>query len=405
MLTAKDALGCTFTLPVTAPSDMLQIIRKGNFFCPCCNGGLILKAGSIKIPHFAHKSNHGCNASSEPESLYHLLGKRKLFNWLLSRGIYAELECYLPEIRQRADILAIIGDIKYAIEFQCSSISQAEFEKRTNSYRSAGIFPVWLLSEKWLEHHSGFSINITSFTSLFMKGTAEAPYLLSYSPLENRLFIRRNLSSISSRKWLGEFAAFYLDGLPPKMTLPLQTPSWFNEWWKSRERWLMAITTHGSIHKNFLFQLYTSGLSPASLPAEIGIPVSGSHLIETAAIQWQALIYIGTFKKVPVNGIVSAGVVKKCFSRHINKGDIRLRSFPLMEAVHPWIPVIKYFELLETAGYMEKISGSAWRKRKDFTILETKDEQKEFSLKWNVILKNHWQTKVHDFSDYFPLLQ
>ncbi|RFU68016.1 hypothetical protein D0469_13060 [Peribacillus saganii] len=405
MLTAKDASGSMFTLPITADFEMLHTIRKRKFFCPCCDGDLILKAGSIKIPHFAHKSSIECTAASEPESQYHLLGKRKLFSWLLSRGISAELESYLPGIRQRADILAVIGEVTYAVEFQCSSISQAEFEKRTNSYRRAGISPVWLLSEKSMDSNSRTNFNMNAFQSLFLCGSTAAPFLLTYCPLENLLIIRRNIVAFSPRKWLGESAAFLLDRLPPKMNLKLQTPNWFYEWWRNRESWCASMVNHGSIKNPFLLKLYANGLSVASLPAEIGIPVCGSHMIETAAIQWQFLIYLGALINVPVNGIVTAGVVKKCVSRHIKRGDIRLRSLPLLDEVNAWIPAMDYLKLLDTAGYLEKISGSAWRKRKDFTILETKQEQQEFFRRWHLILKDHWQCGDRNFSDYFPLFR
>ena len=126
MLTAKGIDGKLYTLPEKLSAEMISLIKRAQpYYCPCCDTELVLKAGSIKIPHFAHKSNASCDASSEPESTYHLLAKRKLFAWFTSYGYDAVLEGYIPTIKKRADILVRVDEKKYAVEFQCSTISEA----------------------------------------------------------------------------------------------------------------------------------------------------------------------------------------------------------------------------------------------------------------------------------------
>ena len=84
MLTAKGIDGRLFTLPEKVSTDLLPTIKAAQpFYCPCCDSEVVVKAGFIKIPHFAHKSHASCHASSEPESDYHLLAKRNLFTWFL----------------------------------------------------------------------------------------------------------------------------------------------------------------------------------------------------------------------------------------------------------------------------------------------------------------------------------
>ena len=69
MLTAKGIDGKLYTLPEKLSAEMISLIKRARpYYCPCCDTELVLKAGSIKIPHFAHKSNASCDASSEPES-------------------------------------------------------------------------------------------------------------------------------------------------------------------------------------------------------------------------------------------------------------------------------------------------------------------------------------------------
>lgn len=57
-------------------------LKGRRFFCPVCGGELAVKLGLQKAPHFAHKQNKSCSIDIEPESAYHLEGKRQLYVWL-----------------------------------------------------------------------------------------------------------------------------------------------------------------------------------------------------------------------------------------------------------------------------------------------------------------------------------
>jgi len=115
-----------------------------DFFCPACGGRVILKKGRVKRPHFAHKTLTAyCQAMAEAEGPEHLSLKEALYHW--SRG---QLEAYLPEIQQTADLL--IGDC-LALEIQCSSLSIKRLMERTLAYRQLGYPVFWLLGERlWL---------------------------------------------------------------------------------------------------------------------------------------------------------------------------------------------------------------------------------------------------------------
>ena len=47
----------------------------------------------------------------------------------------------------------------------------------------------------------------------------------------------------------------------------------------------------------FFVPLYANRLTAATLPIEVGIPVKGMSLIKTAAIEWQAWIYMDVLHK------------------------------------------------------------------------------------------------------------
>lgn len=118
--------------------------RKNDYYCCLCKERVILKKGQIKVPHFSHGHNSDCSVYSEGETWEHLKGKSDLYDWLMVMGCGPELEVYIAEINQRADILINWKEQQYAIEYQCSPISEKEVIMRTQGYLSAGIKPVWI---------------------------------------------------------------------------------------------------------------------------------------------------------------------------------------------------------------------------------------------------------------------
>lgn len=121
----------------TRKADLLEVC------CPGCQGALIFKNGQQKIPHFAHRQQQDCQLFSEGETAEHLAGKRFLQRILPAE---AQMEAYLPHLQQRPDLLWQ----RLAVEFQCSSLSQARFQERTTNYQAHGYQPWWLLGKQFL---------------------------------------------------------------------------------------------------------------------------------------------------------------------------------------------------------------------------------------------------------------
>ncbi|MBD5823299.1 competence protein CoiA [Lactococcus petauri] len=143
MLIALDKDGKTINL-----LDNSSI--SGPFYCPACKSPLRLKKGKIKIPHFAHISVQNCDSWSENESAQHLGLKLSLYQWFKKKE-KVELEKYVPEIKQTADLL--VND-KLAIEIQCSPLSLQRLEERTVSYKEKGYYVLWLQGrDLWLKNN------------------------------------------------------------------------------------------------------------------------------------------------------------------------------------------------------------------------------------------------------------
>lgn len=82
---------------------------------------------------------------SEPETEEHINGKRDLYEWIkIQNGVTdAVLEGWIPETRQRPDIMFKYNDKQCVIEFQCSPIA-TEYYERHDLYRSSGICDIWI---------------------------------------------------------------------------------------------------------------------------------------------------------------------------------------------------------------------------------------------------------------------
>lgn len=106
----------------------------GHYACPCCGGGLILKAGEIKAAHFAHREGSDCDDFTHDMSDWHKWWQNQFP--LQCREVPFEANGE----RHRADIAA--GD--FVIEFQHSPISPDEFWRRNRFYNACGRFVYWV---------------------------------------------------------------------------------------------------------------------------------------------------------------------------------------------------------------------------------------------------------------------
>lgn len=120
-------------------------VKSGRYFCPVCETPVVLKAGSIKVPHFSHRHILQCSRYLyKRESLLHLKLKHDLY-LELNRFYDTAMEYYLDSIEQIPDLL-IEHDL--ALEIQLSRISPELILSRTAGYYKLGMRVMWLLEEK-----------------------------------------------------------------------------------------------------------------------------------------------------------------------------------------------------------------------------------------------------------------
>lgn len=210
--------------PITAPAlndSQVDKIRKDKikFICQHCEEELLLKAGLIKIKHFAHVKNSDCPSYSESEihrackyTLYNQLKKQNNSVFLerrydLSNQPNSEIKIleYKNTLRaisenhyhqedldfSRSNLVfyyerqVVIPDISIihnnnliAIEIQKTKINKAEFYARTLFYSKFNIPVIWIIPEQELyscfplntpPNHLSFDRNIPSLWNEFKK--------------------------------------------------------------------------------------------------------------------------------------------------------------------------------------------------------------------------------------------
>lgn len=120
-----------------------SIKSDGIFVCPFCQSEVILKQGSIKIAHFAHKPPSSCEYGSG-ESELHRRCKEEIYTSLqFIPWLNCELEKPIGVVRPDIYMESKSGR-KIAIEVQLSSLSLDRISFRTEQYNRLGVYVLWL---------------------------------------------------------------------------------------------------------------------------------------------------------------------------------------------------------------------------------------------------------------------
>ncbi|HRE49036.1 MAG TPA: competence protein CoiA family protein [Aggregatilineales bacterium] len=131
------------------PTEAIRALSDAGLLrCPECDGAVILKAGAVRLHHFAHLA--ACtNGHGEAETDSHRAGKWALYDHFRLKSTLAALEWRLGE--QRADVYieaAAEGTVgRFALEFQQANNSAAEWDTRHAGYRALGVTDCWFLGQ------------------------------------------------------------------------------------------------------------------------------------------------------------------------------------------------------------------------------------------------------------------
>lgn len=292
--------------------ELLRLRTIHTFYCPDCEKRLLLKVGDIKIPHFAHKSLSACG-SSEPESSLHLQGKILLHQFFIDKNMPAEIEIYLPEIRQRADVL--VGR-QSVIEFQCSPISSSEVSKRSAAYSHHGLDFTWISGVKENLENKVQTLNMMEFQIEMLLQEGHSSYLLLLNPETQQFQYFSNLFHISGSKWVGKVISLPLH----RQSYPFAVPKPLN-----KIEFDVICTIFANACRNYIKSQYFArkryqnpfwllcykiGLDMQNLPQTIGVPIIGADCIQGHTVIWQLEMIRAYRQGVSIEHLLSSGVLK-----------------------------------------------------------------------------------------------
>jgi competence protein CoiA len=115
----------------------------GPFSCPNCVDETILKKGTMKVHHFAHKPPITCEYG-RGETEQHRECKLTIYEGLRSHPRFSEVQIERSLGTVRPDVSGHMNAIPFAIEVQISALTMDQIIYRTSEYAKKGIHVLWL---------------------------------------------------------------------------------------------------------------------------------------------------------------------------------------------------------------------------------------------------------------------
>lgn len=342
MICAQDKNGKLYA------ADEVSRKKARHLLCPGCHRPVLLRRGEQVIAHFAHLAGQCCEYESEAESQEHIRGKLMLADALSGQGYQIEMEAYLPQIKQRPDLLV---NQKYPLEIQCSDLSFRRLKERNDGYRSIGMTPHWILGEKFLPDrkltpfHKACLFEINGEPTLaFLNAREEGLLLLSHFKSVNRServsFIRR----------VSDFDQM-TDDLPfsdkrivePRVQI-------------ARNKKLFAESVHYQNPKirPFCQQLYKAGQTWLDLPDIVFHTISSEWMLAGVPEYWKWL-----FVKEFLAGS-SRLITRKDIKNWLQKNPIQWHYLPFLSETTQYRPLNEWLKLLEENDYISQKSKTVW---------------------------------------------
>ncbi|MCY8346427.1 competence protein CoiA [Bacillus haynesii] len=276
--------------------DLKRLRKRHAFYCPVCRCELDLKIGSVKLPHFAHKPGEACPVPHEPESPYHLKGKRLLYEWLGRRGFCPVLEPYLQEIRQRPDLLLEHETRQVAVEFQCANLDAAAYRKRTEGFLKLGIEPLWILGGNRIRRLTGNLFQLSRFHWQFIQKSEKPPKLLFFCPEQKAFIILEHLipfqtnKTSASLRFLPLAEASWRDLTARESCSPLQLKDWKRNIFSFRTSTVRFLSKEAKQIAALFYEKYQLPLP--FFPSEVFLPVPSGYIFANPVYVWQGYLFL-----------------------------------------------------------------------------------------------------------------
>ncbi|GGE51257.1 competence protein [Pullulanibacillus camelliae] len=369
--------------------ELQEMKGSEHFYCQSCGEEVIMKLGQSVAWHFAHKAAGDCPNQHEPETRTHLTGKSKLYHWLKTNGVKAEVEYYLPAIQRRPDLYLPERVPPLAIEFQCATIGYEQLKARSDSLAAEGIRVCWLFGSHRLKKLAPnlFKLSAMELATLQEMAThSERTYFLRYfSPTKKLFCFLQLLFPLTSTQFIGiehsqpDSHINLKEFLTPSFHSPVYL-SWKRHWLRQKKHWRTKVLPKFSPLERYLFTICARRRHVfSSYPAYIGLPIASSIAIATPPYLWQMWI-ITHFVNRGKGAYFTLEEIERGFQKMVLQRyfqlHLMLRFQPIRQAL------TDYLLLLSRVGLITPLSGDSYRinqsiewKNLDLETLLKKDQK------------------------------
>lgn len=355
MLSAATEDGEYITL-VTQSKEVINELRNRKvFYCPMCKQKVIIKAGTMMVPHFAHHTKSQCDLEQGGESEYHYKGKLLLYNWLKRQQMNVELEAYIPEIKQRPDLLFTVKDKQIAIEFQCATIDSRTIFQRNNGYKRANIIPIWILGANLFKRKSSYHFQTSHFIHSFIHRFSQKypTTLFFFCPKSEQLSLVQDIIPTNSHRAIAK-----------QSFIPLHQATFYHLFikkylsnkelftiWKDELK-LFRLRKRSNFGRDRVWRnwLYKQGLHIDHVSTYIYLPIRSQYIMKVPLWHWQSKFVLEFLTKQSLGTVFS-----------IKQAHSYLRRFKKNKIDQQLIrksgdPINEYLQLLSQLGILKKMS-------------------------------------------------
>ncbi len=382
MLSAKTEKGLIISLNEYSDIEEIKKLQvTHNFYCPVCNERVMMRLGLHRRWHFAHFRQSTCG-TSEGESDYHLQGKELLFDWFSKQNIQVDLEPYISSIQQRPD-LYLPQPYHIPIEFQCSTIRDQLFLKRTFQYKKIDKPPLWILGGNRLKRSSEQIFQLTRMDWLTLnenERTPQQPYILYFCPTSEQFALLSNIIPYSTTKTIAHIT--YIDR--KKFTFEQlrqfqpQQPITSKNWLQIKTNWRNYPYRRQTAALRYVSRMLQTLRSDVPLyPAEAGLPTEYLYWFETPAYLWQTWLLIQCVIPLKHGQNIQFQTIYSQMKRLVHKGVIVTRKLPLIESSHFSFAIMDYLIGLCRIGILRRVGKSTFEKIGAIHVPMTLDEALE----------------------------
>lgn len=363
MLQAKTSDGVIITLAELSRKE-IELERQNKFYCPTCNEQVIIKAGHLVVPHFAHQAKANCYSGESGEGPYHEKGKIILYKWLASQQLNVKLEKHIEKINQRPDLFLQINNQKIAIEFQCARVPIKQIVERNIGYKQANIIPIWILGANRFKRKNNNKLQIDQYTLQFIHqfSTDFPPILFFFCPNTIQFVTFQHIYFINAGQAYGNFTFNYLNQmhfLDIFKENVLSKRCLYTTW--KREKRELRLKPRGRPYGQQLAWhqwLYFKRTHIEFLPSIIHLPISSQWKMKSPPWDWQSRLVIDLLDPLPLQDHFSLKECRQLLQYHLHDRNL----FPLINS--PNCPIQQYLFLLEKLNVIKEQSSNNFIKKK-----------------------------------------